>query len=193
MSIGKKVADFRKRKGYSQERLAKESKLSLRTIQRLESNMTNPSGYTLLSISKVLEVDVSELQKEIIKEKPENDIYDLLNRINLYGLMGIVLPFGNVIFPYLFWRKHKEVPEVDSCGKRIINFQLFWTLIASLNFLLIPTIQYYMYKHFKIDLGPIAWILFVLLIIYNAYKVYRISNSIKKKNLIILIKFPQFL
>jgi transcriptional regulator with XRE-family HTH domain len=193
MSIGKKVEDFRKRKGYSQERLAKESKLSIRTIQRLESNMTNPSGYTLISIAKILEVDVSELQREIIKEKPENDIYDLLNRMNVYGLMGIVLPFCNVIFPYLFWRKYKVLPEVDSCGRRIINFQLFWTLIVSINFLLTPTIQYYIYKHFKIGFGPIAWILFIMLIVYNAYKVYRTSNSLKNKNLDILIKLPQLL
>ncbi len=193
MSIGKKVENLRKRKGYSQEKLAKESKLSIRTIQRLESNMTNPSGYTLISIAKVLDVDISELQREIIREKPKNDIYDLLNRMNVYGLIGIVLPFGNVIFPYLFWRKYKDVPEVDSYGRRIINFQLFWTLTASLNFLLIPTIQYYIYKHFKIDFGPIAWIFFIMLIVYNAYKVYRTSNQIKNKDLDFLIKLPQLL
>ncbi|MEH6535943.1 MAG: helix-turn-helix domain-containing protein [Psychroserpens sp.] len=193
MSIGKKVEDFRRRKGFSQDRLAQESKLSLRTIQRLESNMANPSGYTLIAIAKILEIDVSELQTEITKEKTENDIYDLLNRINVYGLLGIVLPFGNVIFPYLFWRKYKDLPEINSYGRRIISFQIFWTLMASLNFLLTPTIQYYIYRHFKIDFGPIAWVLFILLIVYNAYKVYNISKHLKNKNLTTLIKLPQFL
>ena len=47
------VKELRKVKGFSQEELAKNSGLSLRTIQRLENGETEPSGETLKRISTV--------------------------------------------------------------------------------------------------------------------------------------------
>jgi transcriptional regulator with XRE-family HTH domain len=55
------VKELRKRKGLSQEDLAKHSGLSLRTIQRVENGETEPTGETLKRISAALEVKPIEL------------------------------------------------------------------------------------------------------------------------------------
>ena len=45
--LGKRLKELRNRKGLSQEQLAEDSCLSLRTIQRIEKNETVPRGDTL--------------------------------------------------------------------------------------------------------------------------------------------------
>ncbi len=55
------VKELRKRKGLSQEILAKKSGLSLRTVQRVENGETEPTGETLKRISAVLDVALNKL------------------------------------------------------------------------------------------------------------------------------------
>jgi transcriptional regulator with XRE-family HTH domain len=80
------LKDLRKRKGLSQEDLAKNSGLSLRTIQRVENGESEPTGETLKRISAVLGVMPYEIidwirNKETLKKsiKTKNEylhIYD---------------------------------------------------------------------------------------------------------------------
>jgi transcriptional regulator with XRE-family HTH domain len=49
-----KVKDLRNRKGFSQEQLAEESRLSLRTIQRIEKGESTPRGDTLSKLTRAL-------------------------------------------------------------------------------------------------------------------------------------------
>ena len=53
--LGKKVAEIRNAKGITQEDLAKNCNLSLRTIQRIESGLVIPRSYTLKAIGVNLE------------------------------------------------------------------------------------------------------------------------------------------
>jgi len=59
--LAQRVKDLRKRQGLSQDDLAKESGLSLRTIQRVENGETEPTGETLKRISSGLDVTPNEL------------------------------------------------------------------------------------------------------------------------------------
>ena len=59
--LGKNVANIRKAKGFSQDRLYMESGLARRTIDRLETGDVNPGAMTLLRISETLEVPLSDL------------------------------------------------------------------------------------------------------------------------------------
>ena len=59
--LGLRIKELRKRKGMSQEFLADESGLSLRTIQRIENGETNPTGESLKRLSNALNVNPDEL------------------------------------------------------------------------------------------------------------------------------------
>ena len=59
--IAKRVIEERVRRGMSQEDLAGESLLSLRTIQRIESGQTSPRGDTLKRLAATLKVPVEDL------------------------------------------------------------------------------------------------------------------------------------
>lgn len=62
-SIGKKISETRKLKGFTQEELAELSKVNLRTIQRIENSKNEPRGKTLSLICDVLQIDKMDLQE----------------------------------------------------------------------------------------------------------------------------------
>ena len=63
LNLAQRVKDLRNRKGISQENLAEESGLSLRTIQRIENNETVPRGDTLKKLSIALETSLQTVSK----------------------------------------------------------------------------------------------------------------------------------
>ncbi|WBA42850.1 helix-turn-helix domain-containing protein [Hymenobacter canadensis] len=57
-----RIVAIRKSRGFSQEVLAEQSGVSLRTIQRVEQGDTVPRGHTLLALAAALQVPLEELQ-----------------------------------------------------------------------------------------------------------------------------------
>ncbi|TXD48174.1 helix-turn-helix domain-containing protein [Polaribacter sp. IC073] len=56
-----KIKDLRNRKGFSQEQLSEASKLSIRTIQRIEKGASIPRGDTLIKLTRALGVTPDDL------------------------------------------------------------------------------------------------------------------------------------
>ena len=59
--VGSKIKEIRKSKGLSQEELADTAKVNLRTIQRIENNVNNPSGKTLNLLCDALNIGIDEI------------------------------------------------------------------------------------------------------------------------------------
>lgn len=55
--LGRKIADYRKSKGLTQEELVDKCNLSVRTLQRIEAGEVTPRIYTVKLIFEVLELD----------------------------------------------------------------------------------------------------------------------------------------
>lgn len=119
-----KIKDLRNRRGLSQELLAEESKLSLRTIQRIEKGESIPRGDTLVRLSQALDVTPDDiLEWEII----EDSTYVQL--LNWSSISFIFHPLLGIIIPLVMWiMKRGKVKFVDDAGKKIINFQITWAL-----------------------------------------------------------------
>jgi len=60
-NLAKNLKELRKVRGMSQEYLADESRVSLRTIQRIENNESEPTGETIKRIAIALDVELREL------------------------------------------------------------------------------------------------------------------------------------
>jgi transcriptional regulator with XRE-family HTH domain len=61
IDLGIKIKGLRTRKGFSQEELAGNAGLSLRTIQRIENNETEARGDTLIRLAAALNTTPDEL------------------------------------------------------------------------------------------------------------------------------------
>ena len=125
-TIGQKLKEIRKRKGLTQEELAEEAKVNLRTIQRIENNSSEPRGTTLNLICEVLEVNLEEI---LDYGKTEDNGY--LVTMHLTVLAFLLIPLGNIIFPLLLWLNKKDkIVNAKLIGTKILNFQILWTLMT---------------------------------------------------------------
>lgn len=130
--LGKRVIEERLKRGASQEDLAGESLLSLRTIQRIESGQTIPRGDTLKRLASALKIPVEDLIDWDLQE----DI-NLVVLLNLAQLSFLAFPLFGILVPLIMWLANRNrVRDVDQAGKSILNFQTSWSLLLfSIHFL----------------------------------------------------------
>lgn len=92
--IAKKISETRKIKGLTQEELAEQAKVNLRTIQRIENSESEPRGKTLNLICEALEIDNEELILSNTSVKEKNIATKIVNGFFLLALnfilMGII-------------------------------------------------------------------------------------------------------
>ena len=106
-SLAERVKYYRKSKGYSQEELSNATQVTVRTIQRIEKGEVNPHLNTLKSLAAALDVEVHELlplenpKEETIKKK-------WLLLLHATPLLGVFIPFCNVLIPLFIWIHKRE-------------------------------------------------------------------------------------
>jgi transcriptional regulator with XRE-family HTH domain len=95
--IAKKISETRKIKGLTQEELAEQAKINLRTIQRIENSESVPRGKTLNLICEVLEIDSKELiltetsiREKNIGTKIINGLFLIALNMVLMGIIGFL-------------------------------------------------------------------------------------------------------
>ncbi|TDU43026.1 helix-turn-helix protein [Gelidibacter sediminis] len=125
ISLAQRVKELRNKKGFSQEKLADESGLSLRTIQRIENNETVPRGDTL----KRLAIALDSSPDYIVDWKTQEDKGYLI-LMSLSALGFLFFPILGIIIPLVFWiLKKDKVRDVNELGKSILNFEITWCIL----------------------------------------------------------------
>lgn len=179
MLLGEKLSRLRKSKGISQESLAENSNISLRTIQRIETGTAKPRPYTIKTIAETLGVPVEQLSSS--QENPIEQSQIAITKIkliNFSSLAGLAIPFSNLYFTIFFWRKNREIATVNEAGKKIISFQLLWTLGALLIVFLTPFIQYSIIQSHVIGrFPPTVFLVYIVLLVLNL--VFTIRTAIQ--------------
>ncbi len=181
-----KVKALRKKIGLSQEMLAENSGLSLRTIQRVENGENEPTGNSLMKIANALKVSQDELLDWSVLE----DKYFLM-RMNLSALTFIFGGFLGALIPFILWNSNKnKIKMVDKLGRDLVNFQITWLLLAGFgSFLISMSLGFNMESATNISATDIKEMLTqiliyltvisalnILLIIFNTF---RITNGKK--------------
>jgi transcriptional regulator with XRE-family HTH domain len=175
LELQKRVKDLRIKLGLSQEELADKTGLSLRTIQRIENGESVPRGDTLKRLAVALKVSPDDVIEWRVQEDK-----NILTVLNLSQLGFLAFPLLGTIIPLAIWViKKDKIRNVDSIGKSILNFQITWTIILFIVFIL-PTLSMLL----RVSLIPFGFgsLLFIygglylyniLLIILNTIIVYR--------------------
>ncbi|PVX44543.1 uncharacterized protein DUF4870 [Flavobacterium sp. 103] len=140
-----KLKSIRELQNLTQEELSEKSRVSVRTIQRIESGK-DPKGYTLRLLAKALQLEENELLNQetqeqntkIIEEneEPKEDFfinYSSLKLINLSSIPFIVIPPLNILVPLILMLVMKQKNHLT---KQIISVQILWTIIAPIVFML---------------------------------------------------------
>ena len=181
-----RVKEIRNQKGMSQEILAEESGLSLRTVQRIENGESNPTGDTLKRLSNALQVNPDGLIDWTIKEDKEYLIF-----LNLSALSFIFFPLLGILVPFIMWTSKKgKLKNVNKIGRELINFEITWTILL----FFIPFSWFIINKIGLLEnltfstIIAIAVMMYFLNFIFITFNTFRISN---KKDVVYysLIKF----
>ncbi len=169
----------RKKLGFTQKELALKTGLSLRTIQRLEATDNKPKGHTLKVLSDVFNVEPSSFH-ELYLALPKAEKSDILSikMINISALALFGIPFGNIIFPIIMWRRKRQSELVDEAGRKIINFQIIWTATMCLLLCISPFIA----PKFFIPFPLILIVLFIAIAI-NLIVVCHTAILLQRNNL----------
>jgi len=164
------VQQIREQKNLTQTELAEKSKLSLRTIQRIEAGNV-PKGFTLKALSSTLEIEPEELI-------PDNKIIqtDRAKLINIAVLMGLILPFGGIVFPLILTYRTSD-PKNKELGKNIVSIQILLAVVLSVSLILSPFIQ----KSFTLSF-PLFMIPLILLLCLKVAIVILNGISLNRKN-----------
>ncbi len=182
------IRNLREKLGFTQNQLAEKSKISVRTIQRIESDQITPKGHTLQSLAEGLNIDISSLQKIFNSEKDIKNLYHL-KFINLSILSFIIIPFGNLILPFIIWRKsdNKNI-AIEVAIKQILNVQILWTLILICGLIVSPFI------YLKINSSiPFTLLVLFIMVIINLYLIIKTAIKIVNGKLDLFKPIIQFL
>lgn len=104
------IRSYRRQKHLTQEMLAEKANLSVRTVQRAETNTCAPSQNTLEALAKVLETSPERLSMTYIKQLPEpvqtalNKISECLRDLSNYFFdhPEEIAQFGQITGTYVF-------------------------------------------------------------------------------------------
>lgn len=98
-----RIKELRIRQGLSQDELASQSGLSLRTIQRIENGESDPRGDTLKRLAQALHVSMDELiDWQILEDR------NLVTMLALSQLSFLVFPLLGIIVPLVLWVMNKQ-------------------------------------------------------------------------------------
>lgn len=177
MNLGEKIISQRKNKGLSQELLAENCGISLRTIQRIENNKSKPRPYTLKVIADALNMQMEELEQGANSQIAKDNAISKIILINTSALLGVLIPSLNIIAPVLFWKLNRQDALVNEKGRKVISFQILWFLFSLLILLTTHFLHYKITEQFISGRVPIVIVVYIVLLLINVF--FIIKNSIR--------------
>jgi len=191
-TIMSKLKAIREQKNLTQEELSEKSKISVRTIQRIEAG-TEPKGHTRRALAQTLEIEEDALLEDIPQFIPEADQveesveeepvsvpvnYAYIKIINLSSLLFILLPPLNILAPLLLMFTMKQK---NNLVRQIISVQMIWTVMAPIIFII----------GIFLKLGrPFTLILMLLIVLSNVFIIIRNAAEIdRNRKLYFYLKF----
>ena len=185
------IAQKRKNKGLSQELLAEYSGVSLRTIQRLEAGTSKPRYNTLSKLADYLQIEPEALKAPETEPSEYNAAdFQALRLINFACLAGVVLPLFNILLPLLLWRKRLQRPAVNNLGRKILSFQILWTLLLVMVIVIAPMLSQLVFGEVSVGHFPLPLFIYWLAVLGNVVTVLHIARQFNGGHTNFLNKMP---
>ena len=183
-NLALRVKELRNQKGMSQEFLAEESGLSLRTIQRIEKGGSNPTGESLKRLANALNVSPDDLIDWSVKEDKK-----YLTYLNLSALTFLFFPLLGILIPFILWTSKKgKIKNSNKLGKDLINFEITWTILL----FFIPVILFLISKIGFTDKITLRTFFMVIGFLYFINLISVLLNTFRISNKKEVIYLPHF-
>lgn len=158
--LGKKIAELRKAKGLTQDELVEKCKLSVRTLQRIESGEVKPRSYTIKLIFSALDYNIKDDISNIKSNKLSEAKINISNKLE---------HFFNYVFDLFTSKANTMQNPMNFFQRFFLATGIVWFL-SGLSILI-----------FKLNFGPREII--ITLILPLAYAIVRLFDKGKPSNI----------
>ena len=138
MKFNDKILQLRDERKISQEELSEASGISVRTIQRIEKDQVNPRPYTTRKLLEALNVSLEEFNSDL--HKNSNYYIEESTKINRFIMSNFLVFLLPVIFLVAIWKKGTWSNKSNLICKKVLSFQIIWTILSVIIILLNPYI-----------------------------------------------------
>tara|TARA_R110000868_G_scaffold410693_5_gene699833 strand:- start:9911 stop:10426 length:516 start_codon:yes stop_codon:yes gene_type:complete len=153
------IKNLRIKKGLTQEQLAEETSISVRTIQRIENGEVEPRAHSIHKIAEALEINYEDIVSQ------DNSTLELANglawKIAIHACAIFIIPLPSL--GIWLWKK-STVPDIKLHAIASINFQLNMLAVLFLanllSILILPVLT-----------AIVAVLLYYALVFYNIVRV----------------------
>src|ERR1700735_5606346 len=115
--LSQKIKSLRLEYGYSQAELSERSKISQRTIQRIENGKSSATGYTIKKIAEALNISHEEL---VGGNEHSNKLFIII--VTLSAFSFILFPILGVLIPLILISVKKERISSHDSFRKLLNF-----------------------------------------------------------------------
>lgn len=186
----KTLKEYRLLQHLSQQELADRSRVSLRTIQRIEKDGSSGSPYVIRSLCEALNIETGSLMMEKIDvghkdcngedmavinthsivnvatlEKAMANKY--LKYINFSALLVFLCPFFNLVTVpvlYFHFKKKLMIPTQRAVALKIISFQILWSVVTLILLVFTPLMDYwFLHLGEMLEIPLFIWVYLVLI------------------------------
>lgn len=175
----------RKQKGLTQEELAEQTGITVRTIQRIESGESVPRSYTLKTIAAALDLSFEALGNNAApfsETPPREDELHFLQMLTLSCFSYLLVPFLHFLLPvYLLGKNQGLTAPSLGYARRLIRGQVYW--LIAFNAAMLLTVAWNLFcKKNNIDLPKLHY-LTTLFIMYAVNGAILLLNMFRLKRL----------
>lgn len=173
-TVGSKIYEYRKQRGMTQETLADQSAINLRTLQRIEKGESSPRSNTLKNICNALEIEFDQ----IFDPETISDL-EFIKYFHLSALSFTFIPFGNIVIPMILWKLNKRrVSGLKDQALNLLNFQVMWSIIVAITYIVFMVVMLVMLP--KIVYPMLALAFLIILIALNVVLIIRAFAKLRK-------------
>ncbi len=194
MRLAERILAARRAKGWSQEELAQQSGLSLRTVQRIENGESKPRLHSLRVLAETLALPLTDLTEERSESSGPAEIdWAVLWRINFISALAALLPPLNIAIPLFLQRRLQLDDQTLRASQRIVSLHILWSILLLLAIIIAPYLSFYLtgqvnVGHFPLLLAVHFGGVFVVFLV-----AFRLSRWIREENLSELLRLPSLL
>ena len=184
MKFSDKILQLRDKRKMSQEELSETSGISVRTIQRIEKDEVNPRPYTARKLFEALNFSLEEFNSEL-QNNLNNPIEEniKLNRFIILNILVLVLPIVFLILLVTVWNKETWSKTSNLICKKILSFQIIWTIITFIiSLLTLFLIGVFGGQYVIGQLFPTPILVYLTLSFIDVFIVLKIAKSLKRSS-----------
>jgi transcriptional regulator with XRE-family HTH domain len=181
MKFNDKILQLRDERKMSQEELSEASGISVRTIQRIEKDEVKPRPYTARKLLEALNVSLEDFNADSQNNSNFNiEENTKLNRFIISNFLIFIFPVIFLIPVILIWKKGKWSNIADLICKKILSFQVVWTIVSVSITLLTPFfIKLFGGQYVVGQLFPTPVLVYIALSFVDVFTVLKIAKSLK--------------